>query len=509
MEHQPVDYERVNSAISRGFFLKCTNDYLIPLYECVLEIKFMEFLYKNAVLSKDIKNTVAKYQKGVLSCCSRQVLEKEVKQLLVDIPENRQVVIIGDNYIQTERKVKYQHKPPYTEPVYIPEKIVPKKKSAKVKCAYIVENVETYSLWELYTLVMKFRPDDSVYFLFDLESKPARRGIYLGNVLSQILPTKKAYPTKTDFKQSDIVKDMMVLTETDTRYWPLTTGKKNSKRIKLSSATTQVESAIIDVYEQYVKKQGYKPEEILIVTTDSTYLNLNPQLAQIDMESKENTRKHYCYTLGSDKYYSGSVLRYTGITDMEKPRYRIKGLHAKGIELETLETKGICKRHELSLTVLADPSRVIIDNVPMKKSSKTDALILTTMYDSLLDEQVCMIWPVKKSPHTMEITGENTKHLTYGYAIPFDEIGSREYKCVICYVNGKESDLILTRDMVYTILSKATEQVCLIGDVPEPRGRTLKTPKGDETDTALDKARTRISQKNGRTLCKLLVEGGL
>jgi hypothetical protein len=469
----------------------------------------MEFLYKNAVLSKDIKNTVAKYQKGVLSCCSRQVLEKEVKQLLVDIPENRQVVIIGDNYIQTERKVKYQHKPPYTEPVYIPEKIVPKKKSAKVKCAYIVENVETYSLWELYTLVMKFRPDDSVYFLFDLESKPARRGIYLGNVLSQILPTKKAYPTKTDFKQSDIVKDMMVLTETDTRYWPLTTGKKNSKRIKLSSATTQVESAIIDVYEQYVKKQGYKPEEILIVTTDSTYLNLNPQLAQIDMESKENTRKHYCYTLGSDKYYSGSVLRYTGITDMEKPRYRIKGLHAKGIELETLETKGICKRHELSLTVLADPSRVIIDNVPMKKSSKTDALILTTMYDSLLDEQVCMIWPVKKSPHTMEITGENTKHLTYGYAIPFDEIGSREYKCVICYVNGKESDLILTRDMVYTILSKATEQVCLIGDVPEPRGRTLKTPKGDETDTALDKARTRISQKNGRTLCKLLVEGGL
>jgi hypothetical protein len=49
----------------------------------------------------------------------------------------------------------------------------------------------------------------------------------------------------------------------------------------------------------------------------------------------------------------------------------------------------------------------------------------------------------------------------------------------------------------------------LIGDVPEPRGRTLKTPKGDETDTALDKARTRISQKNGRTLCKLLVEGGL
>lgn len=433
--YKPSFHHIMKRLVSTGIVWE-VDGYYIPTYESKMELDFAKKILEN----KDKMHLV--YSSDFSK------LEDYIKKVATT-----DTVYIGDVYIKN-LLMQYTYRPPYIEPVYLcgVEKnenyLVDSEKPVK----YIIGDVDDYSLWEMSTLMKSIGDKDEVIFLADTSKKPPVKGVSVLPLLEMILPTEELYSTKEEYLEDKLTYNRETLLDyqlyEDNNIYNLCKGA--NFYIRGTKGMEELTDKIVTLAD----KKDWDNFQMVCVGKDA-----KDKYNKI-ISGKINAGRTPLFCLNGFPFYQGDKIIYTGRTDLEKKRY---SLDMNGqVLFKEVETKGISKRHTLTLIDMYSVIDFNYENKPKMLYAKNEVIVLCGLHDSLLDQDVFLFFRGRFDPKTNELRGEIVKQIDIGYVQDIHYM-ARHRVDEIAIIIDQESRLC--RQDISNVLSRARKTVGLLGDV--------------------------------------------
>lgn len=345
------------------------------------------------------------------------------------------------------------------------------------KC-YIFDEMAMSNTDLLYQVVTRLPEDSLVYFLGDIKQlPPIGKGIPFKDLMD-FLPVVELGVSKRAAKNSGINYNCNVLNSGTNQ--PLESRPDfHITSCKDSEINNQVIAAVRNAM------QKYPTEEIQVISPYQTKrkphssTNLNPRLKDImtpgpDIFEYRNTR-----------FVKGERVIHTNSNRYNRRRYVVNpGSDENWLDLTEVETTGVVNGEMGKIIGFIDSNNVSItpldrpeptDGSPalkLRDDSKTKRgtwFILFETYDVDLGHDVILLYHVRKSQSEdfgyPEFYGGDFGDIELAYALTVHKMQGSQAKCVILPLASDDNPRFVTRNMIYTAISRASEEVYLLGSV--------------------------------------------
>jgi ATP-dependent exoDNAse (exonuclease V) alpha subunit len=390
--------------------------------------------------------------------------------------------------------------------------------------AYFLDEMAMCNTSLLYNVVTKLREKDMIYFLGDIKQLPPIGTGSPFKALMQLLPCVELGVSKRAAEGSKINYNCGLINflSDEEKLIELTAGEDFEI---LPCKDEQIQKHVVDVFKSYLMR--FPEDDIQVITGYRTEEHshstecLNPLLQRILRQQHERL-----YVYNNKEFMLNDRVIHIKRNAYEVPRFRKK---MDGFShLEEVVTFGVTngdlgkivgmiRSDKVTIDPWYDPEHTAEDlkgmderyvdayqkrintQVEIRKEHEFNdekiAYVIVEVFDTDLQENVYLLYRgmEKKAINTdfaVALSGFDMSYLDLAYALTTHKMQGSQSKAVIIPLSSKGSASFINRNMINTMITRASEQVCLIGSV-EGAGSALEAGR---RITSVDSGRDLLSE---------------
>lgn len=384
--------------------------------------------------------------------------------------------------------------------------------------AYFLDEMAMGNTSLMYEIVTHLNDDDFVYFLGDIKQLPPIGKGTPFKALMRFLPCVELGVSKRAAANGKINYNVGLINfVSDEKVVELQEGDDFEI---LPCADVDIQRTVVDTFRRMLEE--FAEEDIQVVTgyqTDKypwSTVNLNPLLQALLRNDNE-----LLYMYNNNKFMVNDRVIHVKRNAYDMPRYRI----AQGGVFEEVATSGVVngelgkilgyrRSDECTIIPFVEPEgedfeklddnlKEIIEkrrDLDIRDESKVrdekTYFVVVQVYDVDLKEDVVVLYRAHyKEDDTFygkTFTGGDLKYLDLAYALTTHKMQGSQSPCIIIPLGSSSSSSFMNRNMLNTMVTRASKKVCMIGSV---KGR----------NSALTNGRRQTNVGDGEDVLGLLV----